>query len=311
MLLEIENALYKRVHDAIGASAVVMKLAEEIDKSGKVAEQTMAVVAFTSASNSNPHTGAYIPTVRTRSLTYTITIIQKQSQRLGHSFALPILDVLADAITGWVPEIPGLQFQTGFELNSERFTQVTEASQYVYEQSYTIDLLLKDNRFFSTPCAGFDSIEFVKYLPSRKCLKTASDLYTGLAVWRRNSNEDQHTEEYVVTDLGHCSVRNGDVIETTCTQELNGQGSFRFIPFEAIGLGNNGETLVDESKVISGDLEKVWKCYKNNRGDYPAWVNISMDLGIWVSKYNKVGDKNYSVRLPSSLKLVENTYGKV
>lgn len=308
MLLEIENALYKRVHDAIGASAVVMKLAEEIDKSGVVAEQTMAVVAFSSASTSNPHEGAYIPTVRSRSLTYTITIIQKQSQRLGHSFALPILDLLADAVTGWVPEIPGLQFQTGFELSSERFTQVTEASQFVYEQTYSISLLLKDNRFFSTPCAAFDSIEFVKYLPSRKCLKTSSDLYTGLAVWRRKTGEST-SEEYVVLDTGHCTIRNGDSIEVECGANLDGTGTFRFVPVEALGVGNNGEPTIEESLVVSGELTRVWKCIKESRGDYPTWVNISMDLGIWLSKYGKVGDKNFSVRLPGSLKLVENTYG--
>ena len=107
MLLEIENQLYKRIHESIGQSAVVMKLAEEIDKSGNVAEQTMVVVSFTSANTSNPYEGAYVPTVRNRQLNYTVTVVQKQTQRIGHSFALPVLDVIADAVTGWVPEICG------------------------------------------------------------------------------------------------------------------------------------------------------------------------------------------------------------
>ena len=37
MLLEIENQLHKRVHQTLGQSAVVMRLAEEIDESGRVA----------------------------------------------------------------------------------------------------------------------------------------------------------------------------------------------------------------------------------------------------------------------------------
>ena len=32
MLLEIENQLHKRVHQTLGQSAVVMRLAEELDK---------------------------------------------------------------------------------------------------------------------------------------------------------------------------------------------------------------------------------------------------------------------------------------
>ena len=46
------------------------------------------------------------------------------------AFALPLLDLIADAVTGWVPEVPGLEFATGFELDNERFVQVTEASQF-------------------------------------------------------------------------------------------------------------------------------------------------------------------------------------
>jgi hypothetical protein len=61
MLLEIENQLYRRVHNTIGQSAVVMRLAEELDASGKVAEQTMVIVSFVSGNTNNPNGGgAYL-----------------------------------------------------------------------------------------------------------------------------------------------------------------------------------------------------------------------------------------------------------
>lgn len=81
MLLEIENQLHRRVHSTLGQSAVVLRLAEELDQSGRVAEQAMVIVSFTGADTTNPNKGAYIPTVRTRTLTYTLTLVQKQTQR--------------------------------------------------------------------------------------------------------------------------------------------------------------------------------------------------------------------------------------
>ena len=79
MLLEIENQLYRKVHETLGQSAVVLRLAEELDQSGRVAEQAMIIVSFTSANTDNPNKGAYIPTVRKRTLTYTLTLVQKQT----------------------------------------------------------------------------------------------------------------------------------------------------------------------------------------------------------------------------------------
>jgi hypothetical protein len=302
MLLEIENQLYKRIHDSIGQSAVVLKLAEEIDKSGKVAEQTMVVVSFTSASTQNPHEGVYVPTVRNRTLNYTVTVVQKQTQRLGHSFALPILDVIADAVTGWVPEICGMSFQTGFELGSERFSQVTEASQFVYEQNYSIQVLLRDGRFLPDFCHPCEEINLCNFLPSRKCLKTPAGVPTGLAVWRLRRNET-YEEEWIIEDSKNCAMRPGDYTEIVCSTDYDGTGEYIFTPSDAVSYGINGEEIIDEAKQLRGSISKVWKCaYRDNTQRVPSWSCGTIDLGIWRSAAGKVGDKQFSAKVQDSIR---------
>lgn len=290
MLLEIENQLHRRVHGTLGQSAVVIRLAEEIDDSGRVAEQAMIIVSFASGNTSNPHKGAYIPTVRTRKLNYTITLIQKQTQREGHSFSLPILDLIADAVTGWVPEVPGLEFQTGFELENERFVQVTEASQFIYEQTYAIEVMISDGRFYSQACAAFDPISIEDFLPKRKCLLSPDQRMTGLAVWRRVVNTDT-TEEYIVEDT-RCPREISDILELTCNTEQNGLATYQFIPRYAYSIGPNGQRMVDQSKVVSGNLQKVWKCYKENTEPYPDWFKLRIDSGLWRNEAGTVPNSN-------------------
>ena len=224
MLLEIENQLHRRVHQTLGQSAVVLRLAEEIDKSGKVAEQAMIIISYASENTNNPNKGAYIPTVRNRSLNYSITIIQKQTQREGHSFALPLMDLIYDSVTGWVPEVPGLEFQTGFEPGQGRFVQVTEASQFIYEMNFTVEVTLHDGRFYSQPCAAFDPISIEDFLPQRSCLLTEDGKKTGLAIWRRKTGVDT-TEEYIVEDP-KCQREISDTLILTCAPELNGNATY-------------------------------------------------------------------------------------
>lgn len=304
MLLEIENQLHKRVHKTIGQSAVVMRLAEEIDDSGRVAEQTMIIVSWTNASTNNPNKGAYITTIRNRKLTYTITVVQKQVQREGHSFALPLLDLIADSVTGWVPEIPGLEFQTGFELESERFVQVTEAAQFIYEQSYGIEILMADGRFFSQPCAAFDPISVQDFLPRRRCLLTPNDEFTGLAVWRRTVGPEE-TEEYVVEDT-RCPRSISDSLEVTCSETQEGQATYRFIPRIALTFNNQGERVVNENKVISGTLQKVWKCYRGNTQPYPPWFKLNIDSGLWRNEINTVPNSDPGTSARQDLHLGTN-----
>lgn len=302
MLLEIENQLHKRVHDTLGQSAVVIRLAEEIDDSGKVAEQAMIIVSFSSGNTNNPNKGAYIPTVRNRKLTYTVTLIQKQTQREGHSFSLPILDLIADSVTGWVPEIPGLEFQTGFELGNERFVQVTEAAQFIYEQTYSIEVLISDGRFYSQPCAAFDPIAVEDFLPKRRCLLSPDQRFTGLAVWRRKISTD-NIEEYIVED-SRCVREISDILELTCAPELDGDATYRFIPRYAYSVNSSGQRVIDNSKTTSGNLQKVWKCYKNNADPYPDWFKLKIDSGLWRNEIYTVPNSN-----PTTSALQEITFG--
>ena len=294
MLLEIENQLYTRVHSAIGQSAVVLRLAEELDQSGRVAEQTMVIVSFVSGTTTNESGGgAYIPTVRTRKMTYSVTLVQKQVQREGHSFALPMLDLIADAVTGWVPEVPGLEFATGFELDSERFVQVTDSSQFIYEQNYSVQVSVSDGRFYTQPCAAFDPISIEDFLPNRKCLLTDSGRVTGLAVWSRVTGPET-TEKYIVEDLKGCERVLGDRLKLTCNSAEDGTATYTFTPNEAISVGADGVEVVDSSKVIAGSLSKVWKCdkTKSKYGDVPPWFKLNIDFGLWRNSVGSIPNQD-------------------
>lgn len=303
MLLEIENQLHKRVHRTLGQNAVVLRLAEELDKSGRVSEQTMIIVSFVSANTSNSMAGAYVPTVRIRTLSYTLTIVVKQTQREGHSFALPLLDLLADSITGWVPEVPGLEFRTGFELGSEKFVQVTsEASQFIYEQSYDIEIAMSDGRFYSQPCAAFDPVSIEDYLPRRSCLLTPEGLKTGLAVWRRKIN-DEEFEEYVLDCDTFCSLRMGDSLEVDCDPALNGNATYTFTPKEAITYPE-GQRTVDQEKILTGNLQKVWKCNRGNSNkSCPPWFKVDVGLNLWRNAVGTVPNENPETSAVQQLKL--------
>jgi|MDSZ01.1.fsa_nt_gb hypothetical protein len=291
MLLEIENQLHTRVHSTIGQSAVVLRLAEELDQSGRVAEQAMIIVSYVSGSSTNEMGGgAYIPTVRTRKMTYSVTLVQKQTQREGHSFSLPILDLIADAVTGWVPEVPGIEFATGFELDSERFVQVTEASQFIYEQNYSVTVSISDGRFYTQPCAAFDPISIVDFLPTRKCLRTAAGDATGLAVWSRVTGPES-TESYIVEDANACDCPKGSELKITCGSEEDGTGTYTFSPRSARKINADGTFTIDQSKVVQGSLQKVWKCDKKNKEPYPPWFKLNIDFALWRNEAGQLGEE--------------------
>lgn len=287
MLLEIENQLHKRVHSALGQSAVVLRLAEELDQSGRVAEQAMIIVSFTGANTNNPNKGAYIPTVRSRKINYTLTLVQKQTQREGHSFCLPILDLMADSVTGWVPEIPGLEFQTGFELEDEKFVQVTkEASQFIYEQTYSIEVLIADGRFYSQPCAAYGDIRLGDFLPVRKCLVTPDGKRTGLAVWRR-AIDPETTQRYVVAD-SRCNRPVGDRLSVQCSN-TSGDGNATYVFIPRIAVRPDGS--IDPSLVVTGTLSNVWKCTRegiDSGEDTPPWFKLNLEMGLWRNQIGTV-----------------------
>jgi hypothetical protein len=145
-----------------------------------------------------------------------------------------------------VPEIPGLEVPNRFELESEKFVQITkEAAQFIYEQTYSIEVLIADSRFYSQPCAAFDPIKVSDFLPVRKCLVTDGDnRQTGLATWRRLIGPGVE-QKYVVED-GRCGRAVGDQLHWECTGEVgSGTASYVFIPTTAI----RPDGTVDNSKV--------------------------------------------------------------
>lgn len=301
MLLEIENQLHRRVHSTLGQSAVVLRLAEDLDESGRVSEQTMVIISYANENSVNSHTGAYIPTLRTRSLNYTITIVQKQVQREGHSFALPLMDLIYDSVSGWVPEVPGLEFQTGFEPGAGRFVQVTEASQFIYEMNFSIQVNLSDGRFYSQPCAAFDPVSIADFLPQRSCLLTPDGKKTGLAIWRRKTGVDT-TEEYIVDDSS-CEIDLWSRMEVTCNTELDGTATYWFTPRSAISSDGNGNEVIDESKVLTGSLHRVWKCYRDSNGPTPPWFKLNVDSALWRNKAGTVPNTNPETSAKQPIKL--------
>jgi hypothetical protein len=310
MLLEIENQLHRRVHEVLGQSAVVLRLAEELDESGRVAEQAMIIISYSSENSINSNKGAYVPTVRTRSLTYNITIIQKQTQREGHSFALPLMDMIYDSVTGWVPAVPGLEFQTGFEPGAGRFVQVTEASQFIYEMSFTVQVNLADGRFYSQPCAAFDPISLGDFLPQRSCLLTPEGKNTGIAIWRRKVGPDT-TQEYLVEDP-RCKVEISDNLEVVCNNTFDGTATYTFIPRIALSFDENGTRVIDTSKTLTGSLQKVWKCYKDNTQPYPPWFKLNIDSSLWRNSAGTVPNSKPGTSSRQDLPLSTNpSYGKL
>lgn len=301
MLLEIENELYKRIHEAVGQSAVVHRLAESIEDSGSVIENTNVVVSFAGSSTNNPNKGAYIPTVRNRQLSYKVTILQKQSQRLGHSFALPLLDLLADSVTGWVPCIKGLKFQTGFELLNERFIQITEASQYIYEQNYQIEVLVPDGRMVSSICAASDPLNLCDYVPSRRCLVTPAGLRTSLAIWQIKTGIDTY-KEYIILDPANCPPE-GE-LTYVCDPTVDGRATYTYIPYTAYyNDPHTGELKVNEDMIATGTLDNFVPCLRE-----PPIIQFKVLTNLWLNSPNKVGErkdlKHYSL-VPSSLDIFD------
>lgn len=303
MLLEIENALYVKVHECVGRSAIVHRLAEALDDSGAVVENTNIIVSFSGSSTNNPHKGAYIPTVRNRILSFKITIVQKQSQRSGHSFALPLLDLIADNVTGWVPCLKEYKFQTGFELVSERFTQITEASQYIYEQNYQIEVLIADGRMVSSICAATDCIALKDYIPDKRCLLTKDGLRVGLAIWKIRIDVDTY-EEYIVIDEKNCPAQ-GE-LTYICDPVVDGRATFEFYPYTAYSVDpRTGETVLDESQKVVGTLENFVPCLKE-----PPIISYKVKVNLWLNSANHIGERvnprHFSI-VPNSLSIFENT----
>lgn len=296
MLLELENAITQRIHDKVGQSAVVMRLVEDLEKSGRTTEQTMIIVAYKNSSTRNPNEGAYIPTVRDRDVSFSVTIVSKQTQRYGHSFALPLIDLIYDAIQGWVPEVEGLNFQTGFESSSDRFVQATDASQFIYEMEFGIQVLIPDGRFSVSPCFYPKEFSIDSLFPKRRCILNRDGFKVGWAQWEK-TNADGTKEYAIVEDCDKCGIDLGNRFIVECNPD--GTADYQFIPRDAISVDSGGNEVINQTLVQSGVMENVWKC--KNKSKYPDWCKLKIQSALWKNESYNIPTQNPATRKVSDL----------
>jgi hypothetical protein len=167
--------------------------------------------------------------------------------------------------------------------------------------NFTVEVNLSDGRFYSQPCAAFDPISIEDFLPQRSCLLTPDGKTTGLAIWRRKISVDTYSE-YVVEDA-RCVRDITDNLEVTCNSAYDGNATYRFIPRTALSFDSQGARVVDESKVVSGQLQKVWKCYKDNTDPYPAWFKLNIDSALWRNQAGTVPNSEPGTSIKQDLLL--------
>ena len=194
VLLALENALQKRIKYAVGHSAVVFRMAETLAESGVVAQDVNIIVRFKSSTMPLKNDGANIPTVRVKNVRFEVEVRYRQLQRVGHSFALAILDAISNQVNGYVPDltdimgknsaaIPG--FQTGFELVGESYKDLEKDSTiYAYVQEWEIKIIQGQAELSPLPCPiDYDNVSLKSLLPCVQCLKTSTGVLTGIAKW--------------------------------------------------------------------------------------------------------------------------------
>lgn len=315
ILLALENELHKRIKYSIGSSAVVLRLAEDFAESGLVSEDVNVVVKFLGSRIATPNTGANTPTVRLKEIDYSVKVIYKNSQRHGHSFALAMLDSISAEINGYVPNLSESVgknnqdslpvFQTGFELVSEVFSELSDASQYIYDQVYSIKLILPQGELSPLSCPiDYDQISLAKSLPCKRCLKTKDGIIIGIAEWSNAPGGNCTTPNIFLIDKDYCKTRPGDILNVTLGERyetLNGIPFvytvvyIEFIPFEAISYDPENGRVVNQALVTTSELKNF---YHSPDGTLPPYCsNLQIVFGVYADFAGKV-DSN-----PSQYKL--------
>ena len=128
--------------DALVASPVipisvnVLRLADAIGNEGVVQQTNNIVVRYTGSSNTVVN---QIPMVFTRRMTFELNFsCQNYLSSSGHDFATQLLTGAFVTINGSVPGGAGVQVLDPFSCDDERFTGLTENSQYTYTQTYSL-----------------------------------------------------------------------------------------------------------------------------------------------------------------------------
>jgi len=122
----------------IPISVNVLRLADAIDNEGVVQQTNNIVVRYTGASNQVVNK---IPMVFTRRMTFECNFsCQNYLTSSGHDFATQLLTGAFNTINGGVPGGAGVQVIEPFTCDSERFTGLTDESQYTYTQTYNLTI---------------------------------------------------------------------------------------------------------------------------------------------------------------------------
>ena len=67
-------------------------------------------------------------------------------------------------------------------------------------------------------------------------------------------------------------------------------------PYKSEVYSDGIEFTINESKVTTGTLSKVWKCKKGNKGPYPPWFKLNIDFGLWRNDTASLGSEDENTR---------------
>ena len=122
----------------IPISVNVLRLADAIENEGVVQQTNNIVVRYTGATNTVKNR---VPMVFERRLTFELNFsAQNYLTSSGHDFATQLLAGAFITINGSVPSGAYVQVIEPFVCTSERFTGLTEESQYTYTQEYQVTI---------------------------------------------------------------------------------------------------------------------------------------------------------------------------
>ena len=142
----MELSTYTRVEqflcDALIASPLipisvnVLRLADAVDAEGVVQQTNNIVVRYTGATNTTKNR---VPLVFERRLTFELNFsCQNYLSSSGHDFATQLLAGAFITLNGTVPSGAYVQVIEPFVCANERFTGLTDESQYTYTQEYQV-----------------------------------------------------------------------------------------------------------------------------------------------------------------------------
>lgn len=116
----------------------VLRLADAIENEGVVQQTNNIVVRYTGATNTVKNR---IPMVFERRLDFELNFsAQNYLTSSGHDFATQMLAGAFMTLNGSVPSGAYVQTIEGFVCTSERFTGLTDESQYTYTQNYQVTI---------------------------------------------------------------------------------------------------------------------------------------------------------------------------